>query len=889
MTQNIIVIGCGGREHAIVKALMKSTSVSNVYVFGPYRNPGIDLLINNQFMDQNDNYYICDVGNMEEVQHQLLKLMEKIEHKIDFAVVGPEKPLGEGIFDLLTKDPFFNPTLGPNKESALLETSKIYARELMYQDPVLKEYCPKFKIFYDDFSLDKLKTTFQEFEYNFVVKPSELAGGKGVKIFNDANKNIGEALNYCLMLKNGFIVEEYLEGEEISFISLTDGDLDHKLLHFPPVQDNKNAYDFDQGPNTGGMGAVLSADHFLNSFLTMDDIELLQDLNTWMMEMVKKCCNGYDGFLFGGYLKTKKGEIKILEYNVRLGDPEGINILENLEYPDFATLCQTTLNSGLTKDFIDSVRFKNKHTIVHYVVPSTYPEEPNNQLPKNQMISLKNLSHDEIQENVIFGATKYLGKADLNLETMKMSKYSRTLAIVVSDENYLLAIQKIRSLLCRVEGQIRYRFDIGNKFLNPNSNQNQLSTNTKISYQDAGVNIEEAEKSVEEIKQKVQETYNSSVIPNFGGFGGLTKVNNTVLVSSIDGTGTKSKFLPRILPRDVAIYNLGRDVFYANLNDIIVVADHVKPLFFLDYFSTHQLKSEDLKYFVSGVADACKENDTVLIGGETAEMKTHLPDTYDLVGAIVGQVVPAKELSIEEINNILANDPEYEFSETEITRLKEYQIGYSPYGYSTGGGGGYSTGGAGGYSTGGGDNIICNNFELSNNNQDPDPKYKYYHKSLIQEGHMVLGIKSNGLHTNGYSLINTLMDRNLLTPQLIKQYMGPLCSNHRNYLPFLTLFREAGLQPSGLCHITGGGLIENPKRILPDDMSIEWDYDLLIDQMPDFYKMLQSLTMITSREEMMRTFNLGYGFLIIVKPDTFKKYINLCPEDTVLLGKIKKC
>jgi|GEM_PF-236841 len=850
----ILVIGSGGREHAIVRALTRkkinitpnnsprelntqlNTEEYQIMVFGTHLNPGIDRLINSEcdLIQINNFYQILDINDPLKISQAIQTLPES--QKPNWAIIGPEKPLANGVVDVL--ESLKIPCIGPNEALSKLECSKIYGRKLMTQDSLLKKYVPRHRIFEGDYKelRDKILESFEEFNFRFVVKPSQLSGGKGVKIFKDCLDDFTDALEFCSQIlntkndkptltetssetsiiksPNGLIIEEYLEGEEISLMSLSDEDPEHPLLHFPPVQDHKKAYDFDQGPNTGGMGTLSLASNSL-PFLSEKDLRLIRRLNSRMMKCLPK---KYQGIIFGGYLKTKTGHIKILEYNVRFGDPESINILETLKYPSLIDLCEASLKNELTLDLTNKVQFSHKHCLVHYLVPLTYPNS-RKEMPTDQLLNLDRLSKKQIKDNLIFASVKYLGTSDPYNKSIRMAGHSRTLAVCVQDEDYFNLLKKGRELLHLIQGELRYRFDIGNKFVSyfqKNNPINRKQINIQLepfTYGSVGVNVNEAERSINLIKKYVEKTYTDNVFRNFGGFGGLFRIpitknmNDPILTTSIDGTGTKSKFLPRVMNRADALYNLGRDVFFANLNDIIVTARNVTPLFFLDYFSTHTLDAEDLQYYVQGISDACQETETSLIGGETAELKTHQPNSIELVGCLVGQIKNDSAQSI-------------------------------------------------------------------------------YVKEMIKENHHVLGIKSNGLHTNGYTLINRLMDDDLLTKNHIKKYQKELCGNHRNYHPFLKHFTQAQLYPSGLCHITGGGLIDNPKRVLPNNLKIKWNSHI-INEMPPFYKMLQSITQVNN-DEMFQTYNMGYGFLIFCDPKDTLKYLEMYPDDIRLIGEVKK-
>mgnify|MGYP003325249065 CR=1 FL=1 len=253
----ILLIGSGAREHAIVKALDRSSHEKEIYCLASNRNPGISDLCDKFIVgDINDYYFVLDYAK---------------EVGASLAIVGPENPLAQGVCDCLGDAGV--KTVGPKKDLAQLETSKAFTRDL------LKAYnipgSPKYQTFD---SMNGVMEFLNELGENYVVKYDGLAGGKGVKVAGDHLHSHDEALSYCKnMVENGsnFVIEEKFVGEEFSLMSFCDGDT---LKHMPAVQDHKRAYEDDIGPNTGGMGTYSNADHSL-PFLTNEDIAEAQAIN----------------------------------------------------------------------------------------------------------------------------------------------------------------------------------------------------------------------------------------------------------------------------------------------------------------------------------------------------------------------------------------------------------------------------------------------------------------------------------------------------------------------------------------------------------------------------------------------------------------------------------
>ena len=330
-----------------------------------------------------------------------------------------------------------------------------------------------------------------------------------------------------------------------------------------------------------------------------------------------------------------------------------------------------------------------------------------------------------------------------------------------------------------------------------------------ISYSDAGVSIDKANEALTKIKQFAKSTFNQRTLTEIGSFGGMfagafPEMKEPILVASADGVGTKLKiaFLTGIHD------TIGQDLVNHCVNDILVQG--ARPLFFLDYFATGKLLPDVTASVVEGIAQACRENKCVLLGGETAEMPGfYAENEYDLAGFIVGVV----------------------------------------------------------------------------------DKSKVIDGKNIKAGDVVLGLASNGLHTNGFSLARKLLfyvgryklDRMLdETGETIAE---TLLKPHKSYLPALDALLESG-KIKGLAHITGGGLLENIPRILPDNVSVEikrgtWD------ELPIFGTM-QKLGNVTD-SEMFRTFNMGVGMIIVcAKTDVqkIKAHIENFVEKCFEIGRV---
>jgi phosphoribosylformylglycinamidine cyclo-ligase len=334
---------------------------------------------------------------------------------------------------------------------------------------------------------------------------------------------------------------------------------------------------------------------------------------------------------------------------------------------------------------------------------------------------------------------------------------------------------------------------------------------TPVTYADAGVDISRANRTKQRIKYLAHKTFTRGVLSEIGGFGGVfaidkTKYSDPLLVSSVDGVGTKLK-----IAFEMDLHStVGADLVNHCVNDIAVQG--AAPLFFMDYLATGTLDPTVAEKVVEGIADACKHNGCALIGGETAEMPGFYPEgEYDLAGFIVGVVDRGK-----------------------IITGKDVQI-----------------------------------------------------------GDIILGLPSNGLHTNGYSLARKLLfDVAHYSPETyvneIKNKVGnELMRTHKSYWPCLKKLMDAQCVVA-LAHITGGGISENLPRVLPRGTAATIE----LGSWPalPIFEHLQKLGNVP-QEEMLRTFNMGMGMLLVIPAAKFKKaqsVLERVGEKAYTIGRIVK-
>ena len=290
---------------------------------------------------------------------------------VDLAVVGPEAPLAAGVVDALEAAGV--PAVGPDRESARLETDKQFTRDLM------REHGIRGLIDYWAFDrLEDFREWLSDYDSEFVIKPVGLTGGKGVRVWGDHFRSKGEAEAYAREVldhkvggSSRFLVEEKVVGEEFSLQALCDGS---RLLPMPLAQDHKRAYENDEGPNTGGMGSYSDADHLL-PFLTRKDHNAALTTMRATVDAMARRGTPFKGILYGGFMATRDG-VRLLEYNVRFADPESMNVLPILE-DDFLELCEKLVDGSLPT----AARFARKATVCKYVVPPGYGTKPKAGVP----------------------------------------------------------------------------------------------------------------------------------------------------------------------------------------------------------------------------------------------------------------------------------------------------------------------------------------------------------------------------------------------------------------------------------------------------------------------------------------------------------------------------
>jgi len=302
----ILIIGSGGREHAIAWKISKSPKVKGIFCA-----PG--------------NAGISEIAECVDIAADDLQALVKFakDNSIDLTVVGPETALCRGIVDLFESQNL--KIFGPGKSAARLEGSKLFAKEAMERFSIPTA---KYRVFTDAQYQDALNYISGIKKYPIVIKADGLAAGKGViiaKSKNEAEAAVKDILVDKVFASSGekIIIEECLEGEEASILAVCDGE---NFLLLPHSQDHKRAFDNDQGPNTGGMGAYSPAPVVKDDILNKINKAIIKPL----LDGLKSEGNIYRGILYAGLMITKEGP-KVLEFNVRFGDPETQAILPRIK------------------------------------------------------------------------------------------------------------------------------------------------------------------------------------------------------------------------------------------------------------------------------------------------------------------------------------------------------------------------------------------------------------------------------------------------------------------------------------------------------------------------------------------------------------------------------
>jgi formyltetrahydrofolate-dependent phosphoribosylglycinamide formyltransferase len=936
---NILVLGSGAREHAIIDTLLYSQTIKTIFVY-----PGNDGIFN-----QSNKIAKTTIINYE---NSLVEFCNT--NKIHFVISGAETLLVDGIYDYLQNHNIN--CFGPNKEGALIEGSKAFSKHFMVENNIPTANYNTFT------SFDTFRQFYEKSIKNkndkYVIKASGLACGKGV-IIPETNEELYKEVEDMLVNKkfkdasNEIIIEERLEGEEVSIMGFCNGS---EISLMPQSQDYKKIYDNNKGLNTGGMGS--HAPVFILNESELNEIE------EHMNKVVKKL--NYKGILYGGIMKTVDG-LYFLEFNCRLGDPEAqvlLNLIDTSKTDLYTIITDCMKGNKINvewkrgyasnlvlshedypirksdkdlKIIIDKEKLKHNNIKIYWSNVSI--DDNNNYYTRGgrvlSMINYNSYSFEEtfttIYNNVkwityekqyyrrdiglnkqyilcsnkiqnkiqnistiknnrsikigILGSTKG-NSIDLLIDKISNKEINASIELIITNRkiapilekakinniNYiylspknqnreqydrqivnlmrifdveliiLVGYMKIVSpiLINEYKGNIinihpsllpKYGnmmdLDVHQTVINNKERftgctihhvveevdggdiiqQKQLLIETdnplklklqiqkleseslievisiylkkSLTYKDSGVNIEEGNNLVSNIKE---------ISDEIGGFAALYELpqiqqNNQqsiVLGAATDGVGTKLEVAIKMNKFDT----IGIDLVAMSVNDLFACG--IRPLFFLDYVAIDKMDAVKCKKIIDGINKGCNLANCQLIGGETAEMKgIYMKDKFDMGGFAVG----IQEYKLDPLNN-------------------------------------------------------------------------------IKSGNYIYALSSSGIHSNGYTLVNKLLK---FSDYNLEEIIAPT----RIYMETLYLLEKYKVELVGISHITGGGFVDNITRILPRGLSFklkEWDF-------PPIFKWIQKQSNI-SREEMLNTFNCGYGMVFIFNTSIIEE------EGLDLIGKI---
>ncbi|CAI4225434.1 unnamed protein product [Auanema sp. JU1783] len=748
-----LIIGNGGREHALAWKVAQSKLVDQVFI-----SPGNGCAFPDADIDPNasgDIVYFCN------------------QNDIGLVIVGPEAQLSRGIVNEVQSSVAI---FGPTKAGAMLETSKVFAKNFMrqYDLPTAR---------FNEFStISEVQHFISNCNWNgVVVKADGLAAGKGVIVA----ENKEEAFKAASRMLNGefgdsgkhIVLEEQLSGYEVSALCFVDG---KNFQRMPLVKDHKRLLDDDKGPNTGGMGVI-------------GPIAVPSHVENEINMIIRKTIDGlldqgivYKGVLYVGLMITTNGP-KILEYNCRFGDPE-TQILMRLLKSDLYNICLNCINGCL-----QPIEWNDRFACGIVLSSQNYPYSGDkgteiSNIPKSSDdVVTFHAGTARIHDKLVTNGGRILCVTSLGL----LPASARTSALAVCEK-------------IQFSGKF-FRKDIGSKYEEPRIYDS-------ISYSDSGVDINEGNQFVENIKLYIQRTMKPGM-NQIGGFGAVVDLpkcgfsGDIQLVLGIDGVGTKIEIADQVNNYRY----IGYDVVGMCVNDVL--CHGAVPLAFLDYYVCGHLRREQAQAIVQSISEACIEAGCTLVGGETAEMPgVYGNKQWDLAGCAVA------------------------------VRQSNWPL-----------------------------------LPLSNS---------------IEPGDMVIGLTSNGLHSNGFSLVRKVFSSNRIdfstvTPWSNKTFGEELLSPTKIYVrQLIGLLKEGKIK--GCAHITGGGIIENSVRVLNSNGQVALEVDASSWDKPAIFHWLASMGPIEN-EEMLKTFNCGIGMILIVSPCETKNVLSMLEashEQPKIIGKV---
>lgn len=756
----VLIVGNGGREHALAWKLSQSSSVDVIYVA-----PG----------NGGTAQGLAKVQNVEEIKvGEFAKLVDFARnHDVNLVVPGPEQPLVDGIVDYFHSHLAGTRVFGPSKQAAILEGSKAFAKDFMRDFNVPTA---RYRNFQD---VEKARDHVRSINHEVVIKVTGLAAGKGVILPSSKE----EALKVLddIMVRDSFgsagaevVIEERLVGQEISILSFCDG---YTARSLPPAQDHKQVFDGDRGPNTGGMGCFGPAEIATPDILDRIHREVVQPT----LDGMRRRRTPFVGLLFTGYMLTEDGP-KLLEYNARFGDPETQTLLPLMEGDLAATMI------ACTDGYLDSLELRTWPQFSTTVIAAAggYPGS----YPKGQSI---NIERGPETKGIVFHAGTSLSSGELK------SAGGRVIAATSAAATLEQSVQGAYDLMRTIRFEnMHYRKDIAHNALAKGS-----KPDAGLTYAAAGVSITSGNDLVNRIRPLVAKTARPGSTAQIGGFGGVFSLKEAgyevspELVTGTDGVGSKL-----MIAHALKKYNtIGIDLVAMNVNDIVVQG--AEPLYLTDVYSCNKLDVDVATAVVEGVCKGCIESGCALLGGETAEMGLMFrPGEYDITAATTGAIAQGQSIL-------------------------------------------------------------------------PDT-------TAMREGDVLLGLASSGCHSNGFSLIRKIIERQKLTfhdpapwsTTTTTTVGDELLVPTRIYVkPLLRLVRAHLIK--GMAHITGGGLVENVPRMLPGHLAAAVDARRW--PLPPVMRWLKAAGNV-SDQEFSRVFNTGIGMVLVVDPTHVEQAFKMLEE-----------
>ncbi|KAK4662096.1 Bifunctional purine biosynthetic protein ADE1 [Podospora pseudopauciseta] len=604
----ILLVGNGGREHALAWKLSQSPYVESIIAIpGNGGTAGLPKVTNTTAVKPNDYPGLVEFAK---------------KNNINLVVPGPEAPLVDGIEGYFREAGI--PVFGPSREAARMEGSKTFSKDFMKKHNIPTAA-------YENFSdYEKASEYLKTVKHNVVIKATGLAAGKGV-ILPQTQEEAQQGLKDIMQDKafgdagNEVVIEEFLVGDELSILSFCDGTT---IKSLPAAQDHKRIGDGDTGLNTGGMGCYAPTKLATPELLARVEREILQPT----IDGMRKDGFPFKGCLFTGLMIAPDGTPKVLEYNVRFGDPETQTVLPLLE-SDLAKIMYACAGPIPYLEDVP-VKVSNKFSTTVVVAAPGYPES----YPKNIPMQVSAAPQDI---TIFHAGTKLTGD-------VLVTDGGRVIAANAVGESLRAAVDKAYEgvKLINFDGMY-YRNDIAHRAFR------ESEASGKLTYAQAGVSIDAGNELVDRIKAAVATTRRPGADAVIGGFGGEVDLSQAgfpgapIVVGAIDGVGTKLIIAQKMNKHDT----VGIDLVAMNVNDLVVQG--AEPFMFLDYYGCSRLDVSVAASFVEGVAKGCLESGCALVGGETAEMPDlYTGDDYDAAGAAIGvmkaeQRLPRKDAMVE--------------------------------------------------------------------------------------------------------------------------------------------------------------------------------------------------------------------------------------------------